>query len=254
MDNNQCVSTVCVKNEEGIIGEKTLICENIIEIAIENEESGQREAGTITCTPCDLKELVCGWLFSEGYIKNSSEMGHMTCSEKGCTLTVHVRITSSGQNPTMAGDESRCATISKKDFIGERNKWDSVIMRQVYQMFREDPPLHAQTRAAHSCMIVRQGKILQTLYRSEDAGRHSAMDKAIGWALLHNVDLSDCLLMTSGRISTRMATKAARAGAGALAGKGTVTTEAVDIADRCGMVLIGLVQEDSALWFKKTSE
>ena len=90
---------------------------------------------------------------------------------------------------------------------------------------------------------------VEVLHRSEDAGRHSALDKAIGWAILHDVDLGQCLLMTSGRISTKMAMKAAKAGVSALAGRGTVTAEAVDLAEQNGMTLIGYVSEDSAVRF-----
>ena len=85
---------------------------------------------------------------------------------------------------------------------------------------------------------------MEVLYRSEDAGRHSALDKAIGWAMLKGIDLSRCLLMTSGRISTRMAYKAVNAGAGALGGKGTVTADAVKAARDAGMVLIGNLKEE----------
>ena len=266
MDMNQCINAVYVANENGSTEESVLIHEKITEIRLLEEDRGPRMIGSVSCTPCDLEELVCGWMFSEGLIREASDIGRISfaeeegdlvalvqirqgrgaCSEPGCTRREG---TPGGASQVMK--ERNLGISEDNEDSGSSAGWDAETMRQVYRLFREDPPLHDLTGAAHSCMIIRRGPKLQMLYRSEDAGRHSALDKAIGWAMLRRVDLSDCLLMTSGRISTRMAVKAARVGAGALAGKGTVTAEAVDIADRNRMTLIGRVNESSAVWFRK---
>lgn len=123
--------------------------------------------------------------------------------------------------------------------------------------------LDSLTRAAHNCMLARHRRdgegneapehdgagSIEILYRSEDAGRHSAMDKAIGWASIHGVDMSECMLFTSGRISTRMAEKAGRSGAAVLAGRKTMTAEAVEVSRKYGMGLIGFAASDHFEWF-----
>ena len=52
----------------------------------------------------------------------------------------------------------------------------------------------------------------------------------------------------------RMAQKAGRAGASALAGRGAVTAEAVELAEEYGMTLVGYVKEHSAIWFHDASK
>ena len=205
-----------------------------------------RSEGTVSCTPVDLRQLAVGWLFTEGRIKDPSRITYMEEKEEEQSIRVL----------TLELIKDGCSQIDTSDRRRtERRRWTEDDLKWISQAFAEEPPLRAATKAAHSCMVVHKvpGQELQVLYRSEDAGRHSALDKAIGWVLLNDVDLADCFLMTSGRISTRMAAKAGRAGASALAGKGTVTAEAVELAEEYGMTLIGYVKDYSATWFYDAS-
>ena len=208
-----------------------------------------RSEGTVSCTPVDLRQLAVGWLFTEGRIKDPSGITRVEEKEEEQSIRVlTMELIKDGSSQIDTSDRQRTG----------RRGWTEDDLKWISQAFAEEPPLRAATKAAHSCMVVRKvpeqdpqvpEQDPQVLYRSEDAGRHSALDKAIGWAMLNDVDLGDCFLMTSGRISTRMAAKAGRAGASALAGKGTVTAEAVELAEEYGMTLIGYVKDDSATWF-----
>ena len=204
-----------------------------------------RPEGSVSCTPQDLRQLAAGWLFTEGRIHDPSKI---TCIEvKEGEESIRVL---SLEVPELTPSKDQC--LQGRHAAGLR-RWTQEDLDWISQAFEEEPPLRAATKAAHSCMIVRKYP-LEELYRSEDAGRHSALDKAIGWALLNDVDLGDCFLMTSGRISTRMAQKAGRAGASALAGRGAVTAEAVELAEEYGMTLVGYVKEHSAIWFHDASK
>ena len=83
------------------------------------------------------------------------------------------------------------------------------------------------------------------LYVREDIGRHNAFDKAIGSALIDGVDLSQCLLYTSGRVPTDMVVKAIRARLPLLVSKKVATDKTVEVARSLNLTLICRAMPDS---------
>jgi FdhD protein len=77
----------------------------------------------------------------------------------------------------------------------------------------------------------------------EDVGRHNAMDKVIGAALIeHRVPLRDSILCVSGRLAFELVQKAALAGAPILVGVGAPTSLAIALAADRGMTLAGFAR------------
>ena len=222
------------------LGEEiNLIHEIVVDLHINKSETLR-----ISCTPDLFRELAVGYAFTEGYIHSIEDIIRIDCRENERFISIDTDISKSPRQATIQN-----ASIGES---GLKEVFNESRIRSIFREFSKTPHLHELTGAAHSCMIVKadpkNDEEVEILFRSEDAGRHSALDKAIGWALMNGVCLSECFLVTSGRISTRMAEKSARAGVGALAGKGTVTAEAKRIAEDSGMDLMAYLRGDGGTW------
>ena len=91
--------------------------------------------------------------------------------------------------------------------------------------FADGSPLHGITFATHSCILAQKDHIL---FSCEDIGRHNALDKVIGYALRHNIDLHQCMVYSSGGIPTDMTLKVIHAGIPILSSKASPTSEAIE--------------------------
>lgn len=77
----------------------------------------------------------------------------------------------------------------------------------------------------------------------EDVGRHNAVDKVVGWALLERrLPLTDHLLVVSGRVSFELVQKAVASGVAGIVAVSAPSSLAVDLARDYGLLLAGLVR------------
>ena len=102
-------------------------------------------------------------------------------------------------------------------------------------------PLFLRTGSVHVAVLAAfSGRIL---FRVEDVGRHNAVDKAVGWAIYHEVDPGDCFLALSGRLPADMVYKAIGSGIPLMISVSAVTASGIDAAERGGITLIGFARE-----------
>jgi FdhD protein len=106
---------------------------------------------------------------------------------------------------------------------------------------RLDQPGFRRTGGLHATGLFDAGGEL--LYAREDVGRHNAMDKVVGRALMDGqVPLSGRVLCVSGRLSFELVQKAAVAGAPILIGVGAPSSLAIELAEDRGVTLCGFAR------------
>jgi len=105
---------------------------------------------------------------------------------------------------------------------------------------RERQTIFQETGGSHAAAIFdEQGQILAV---AEDLGRHNALDKAIGLALLQRGNVRGCGVVLSSRLSLEMVIKAVRTGLEIMLAVSAPTSLAVDVAKRFGVTLCGFVR------------
>lgn len=116
------------------------------------------------------------------------------------------------------------------------------IFRVANECFENPGSLFADTGCAHSCALIYKGEVICQM---EDIGRYNALDKVIGYAMMHQIPFSESYVFASGRISAGYITKAARAGFSLVVSRAAVTKAAVDIAKRENTTLVGFIRKNS---------
>lgn len=201
----------------------------------------------LMCTPSEEKELAVGFLFSEGIISsiNSVESIEEKYDDRIC-IVLENKICKDEFN--VKAQTSGCAKGSiKLTFLEEDGieriesdcKFYSKEILNLMKAFNTKSDLFKQTGGVHSCSICSSKDII---FFSEDIGRHNALDKVIGKAVMTNTVLKDKLLMTTGRISSEMIIKSAKAGIPIIVSHSAPSDLALRIAKAANITLIGFAR------------
>lgn len=204
------------------------------------------------CSANHLVELVVGRLFTEGMIRSEDEIDSMSICEKSMRAEVYLKDRKADLSNHTIETTPTCCTNNKtlNNFFGTGEPlkpvkpiaWTPEWIFRLTDAFAKDKTIHKKTNGTHSAYLATPDKILCV---REDIGRHNAFDKAIGWALNYDVDLTKCAMFTSGRVPTDMVTKAIRAHIPILISKAVATDKTVQIARKFNLTLICSAHTDA---------
>ena len=224
-------------------GESDLVA---IEEPLEIRVDGEPIAVTMR-TPGHDEELAVGFLYGEGLIEQAPSVG-LTEELAANTIEVCGPLTRT-PGARRFYTTSSCGVCGKGAL--EEVAVHSPALRPGPRVAREllaalpdrlVQPGFARSGGLHATgLFDLDGRLLCV---REDVGRHNAMDKVIGWALLggERLPLSDGLLCVSGRLSFELVQKAAVAGCPVLVGVGAPTSLAVDLAADRRLTLCGFAR------------
>ncbi len=219
-------------------------CESPLTIYLNDQE-----LVTLLCTLEHLDELAVGFLRSEGFLKARTDVLEVKIDAEQGTATVLT-----GKTATIAGQ-----TFLKRYITTGCGKGTSfyhlsdAVCRPVETGFRIaagqilDLMVQAQRRSelfkttggVHGSAICTRTGIL---FFREDIGRHNTVDKLTGRCFLDGLELSDKILLTTGRISSEILIKAAKMGVPLIASRSAPTDLAVKHAGDLGVTVVGFVR------------
>lgn len=207
-------------------------------------------------TPGNDEELAAGFLFTEGIIKNRSEVFkiHPILSDMNSVLVSLVE----NIKPSLNNAERNFYTTSSCGICGKASI-DAINVSAVYpntkdailipatllyslpELVRNEQKIFQHTGGIHaSALFSLTGELL--LVR-EDVGRHNALDKIIGNRFLNKeLPLHNNILFLSGRASFELIQKAFIAGIKIIVAVGAPSSLALDLAKECGITLIGFLR------------
>lgn len=202
-----------------------------------------KEALKLFCSPIMVRELVVGFLMTEGIIRGNwcaermtIQYGDEICvdipaegevSLEGATMT-------SGCVGGVTFDRETVETIAADGVVIGIDK-----LREIFHEFQKKSDLYNQTGCIHSAAVSDGESILVV---AEDIGRHNAVDKVIGYCILEQIPLNNKILFVSGRLSSEMATKCSRWAIPIVVSRAAATALSVDIADRSGITMVGFMR------------
>jgi FdhD protein len=226
---------------------------------------GERHTVAVTMrTPGNDFELAAGFLFAEGVIEDAEQIAAISyCRDDGLpadqlynivivelrgstarnldALKRHFQMTSacgvcgkanieaiemSGARPLVGGPLIQASVVTK---LPDR-------LREKQSVFSTTGGLHA------AALFDGDGRLIQS---REDVGRHNAVDKLVGKMFMERmVQLTDAILMVSGRTSYEIVQKAVAAGIPIVCSVSAPSSLAIDVAQAFGVTLVGFVRGD----------
>jgi len=238
-----------------------LAAEEPMEIRVQGPGQEAARVAVTMRTPGADFELAVGFLFTEGLIAGRDDLRRVSYCEDLEPEEQHYNVvTVELARPFDPGLLARrsffassscgiCGKAALEDVevhcapIASGPRVAPDVVRRLPEALRGAQRVFERTGGLHAAgLFAPTGKLLSA---REDVGRHNAVDKVVGEALLvRALPLSERVLQVSGRIGFEIVQKAARAGIPVIAAVGAPSSLAVDAGERLGVTLVGFVRED----------
>ncbi|MDB4349318.1 formate dehydrogenase accessory sulfurtransferase FdhD [Omnitrophica bacterium] len=204
---------------------------------------------TLLCSPEDLKELCAGLLYSTGLIRSAKEIRNIIIDRQNWTSSIETkakdltsklmfkRLYTPGCGKGILFYNPMDAVHKKKMINGLKIPSGKVL--KLMDSFQRSSVSFKETGGVHSAALSEGDNIL--IFK-EDIGRHNALDKVIGEALIKGLNMEGAIALTTGRISSEIISKIERMRAHILISRSAPTDQAVKLAEGLNLTLIGFAR------------
>ena len=251
-----CFNIKRITDDQWVDAEDQLAVEEPLEIQLSYgaEEKTQASISVTMRTPGQDEELAVGFLFTEGVIQHSDQIKSVRALDENKLLVAlhdHVK-------PSLQKTErnfyttSSCGVCGKSSIdaihavsfyqnVSDNIFLESKIFYSLEEKVRKHQSLFESTGGLHaSALFDLHGNFIML---REDVGRHNALDKVIGAALMNKqLPLISTILLLSGRVSFELVQKASMAGIKIVSAIGAPSSLAVELATELDMTLIGFLR------------
>jgi FdhD protein len=238
-----------------------LAAEEPLEIRVSAGQATATLAVTMRTPGADF-ELAAGFLAGEGVLTTPGDVARISyCADPSVATEQRYNIVTVGLTrhelpdlPTLERHfltSSACGVCGKASLEALEVRGcaalppgpvvDPAVLTALPDRLHQAQRLFASTGGLHAAgLFTGRGELLCA---REDVGRHNAVDKVVGWALLEGrLPLSDSVLMVSGRSSYEILQKALVAGIRVVCAVSAPSSLAVALAQRFGMTLVGFLR------------
>jgi FdhD protein len=209
-------------------------------------------------TPGNDLELAAGFLLTEGIVESADQIAaiHSLCSNgsvKSNVVRVDLRNASSDLDDMRRNffAASSCGICGKASIDAIRRRGlrqpdpdfriDPETLCRFPEVLRSEQAVFSHTGGLHAAALF--DPVGKMVAHREDIGRHNAVDKVVGWALLEgHFPLSRHVLLVSGRGGFEIAQKALAGGIPVLASVSAPSSLAVKLARELGLTLVGFLR------------
>ena len=199
---------------------------------------------TAFCSPVDFEDLVVGMLAQMGRIRSYDDITALQVDAEHLRATVTTTVAAQRWAEDVVANpryfSARRILKLRPEEIFERPRdvrfHAPDILATADELLSRLSKTHDTTNGVHSGVLFDQTNRKILVFR-EDVGRHNVFDKLYGWALRNHVEISDKIIIFSGRCSSEMMLKLGRMGISTVAAKSVPTTLSLDIARKLGITL-----------------
>ena len=202
-------------------------------------------------TPGNDLELAAGFALGEGIVDALSDLREIVACDDGA---VTIALAAATLPPTAPFERhfvvsGACGVCGRTELQALRERIAPIrsdvrvaaeTLYALPEKMRAAQPVFERTGGLHAAALFTAAGDLLAI--REDVGRHNALDKAIGWALLGGHDTTACIALVSGRASYELTQKAAVARIPILASVSAPSSLAVELAQTFGLTLAGFVR------------
>ncbi len=203
---------------------------------------------SIACSGTDLELLALGHLMTEGIIRSPEEIKAIKVDEDNLAIDVEtgldeelmdrlfrVHTISSG-----CGQGGSSYAVQTKVKVETPPSLQAAVVCSCVTEFLRTSELHKETGGVHSAALY--STIGERIIFFNEIGRHNAVDKLIGYAVRRSLPLGEAMILSTGRLSSEIISKAIAAKTPVVVSKASPTSLSVEMAKESGIVMIGNVK------------